>query len=354
MLEFCTICLNFILTFYLSIGMYGPLKTAKTDSWIAILLGSIIGYIFLSIFIYIFNYEPDLSLGKKITNLFGKRIGIFINIILIISAFILGINIIYDCSSFIISQFLSETPYLYIAIILILLAIYINTKGINIISRVALIVIFFSLILLLIAGLGLIPKVDIENFKPILSHGIKPPIISIFYFIAINIAPCFLLLAVPKSKIINNNKNKKYLYITYTIAAFLMLFIIVITLGNLGIYLANYYQYPEYMVLKRITFFNFINRIENFIISQWLFETFISLSFIIYYISNTISINYNKRILPLIIGIIILIISMFLFKNNTIYNTYTIKYTPYIRSIIIIIFLLISLAIFIKRKKSKT
>ena len=69
--------------------------------------------------------------------------------------------------------------------------------------------------------------------------------------------------------------------------------IIFITLGNLGINLSQLYQYPEYIVLKRINLFEFLDRIENLLSIQRILKIYISLSFFTYFISNTIK-PHNK------------------------------------------------------------
>ncbi len=353
MLQFSAIYVSMILTFFLAIGSYSLIKATAVDGWISIILGGLVGFILVWIFIYIFNYEPDLPIYQKTLKLFGKKIGTVVNFILCILIFILGINIIYANTNFIISQFLSETPYLYVSIFFVLLVIYINTKGIEVLSRVALITIFFSLILYLISAIGLIPNIDIENLKPFLEFGMSRPIKGIFYVIAINLAPAFLLLAIPKNSIIDNEKYKTYISISYIMSIILMLIVFIYIIGNLGIHLASYYQFPEYMVLKRINFFEFINRIENLIITQWILESFISLSFIVYFISNTIKQKPQHKLISSIVTIAILIVSKYAFKNNTQYNTYSFTYAPYLRSIIIIVFVIIAVAIFLKRKKTK-
>jgi len=353
LLQFCSLYIVFVQTFFLAIGLHQPIKNVGVDSWFTVLFGNLLGFICVFLFIYIFNYEADLTLQEKINKLFGKKIGSIFNILLFIIAFVIAVNVLYDTSSFIISHFLSETPYLYIAICLIALAIYLNTKGFEVLSRVSFIIMFLTIILFTIATLNLFPKINIENFKPILAHGLKKPIISSLYFIVINLVPNFFLLVVPKNSIIDNQKHKKYILITYSIAIILMILSVVQIIGNLGIYLASYYQYPEYMTLKHINYFDFINKIENFIISQWILESFISLSLIIHFLSSTIKTNYNKKIIPLILGIAILITSKYSFSSDTIYNFFSLNYMPFIRVGIIIIVIITAITIFIKQKKSK-
>ena len=114
-----------------------------------------------------------------------------------------------------------------------------------------------------------------------------------------NIVPIFMLLIVPKDKVEHNQKTKKHLIIFYTLGFIFMFLAILLTIGSLGIYLSDIYQYPEYTVLKKISLFEFIDRIENFIYIKWILSSFICLSLVIYYINHSIKKN-SKKLFPTI------------------------------------------------------
>ena len=110
---------------------------------------------------------------------------------------------------------------------------------------------------------------------------------------------------------------------------------------------------PAVSALKKIVIFSFLNRVENVIILQWIFGNFVTLSIIVYYISNTIKYNNRSKILPSVIIFLILYLSFKIFKNSTIYNNYNYTYTPYVRSALVIIYIIISVVIFIKKRIKK-
>ena len=112
--------------------------------------------------------------------------------------------------------------------------------------------------------------------------------------------------------------------------------------------MVNVYSYPEYTILRRIRFFNFIENIENFICINWFFDLFISLSLFISKLKDTLNIKNN--IIPFIICFTILYIVYTFFSNNfnntiTLYNIF-----PYICGSFIGIFIILYSIKFIKRK----
>ncbi len=70
-------------------------------------------------------------------------------------------------------------------------------------------------------------------------------------------------------------KNKlagKFIFSTITV-----ILMCIYIIGVLGPNLIEIYRYPEYMVLKKIKIFNFIEKVENIISIAWLFDLFMAL-----------------------------------------------------------------------------
>lgn len=348
--SFIVLMVSIICSSFFGVGIYCLIRVSAIDSWFSVIISSLFCILIASLFIFVSSYEPDLSIRDKIIKLYGKKVGFIFNLIICILFFLVGVNYMYNLNSFIVSQYLSETPLVVIGISFVFLITYINIKNIECISRTCIILSYIIILFITLTFFNLIPKIDIDNFKPIFKDGLKDSIIGSLYIISMNFSVSFLLLIIPKNKIQDEKKYKKNVIMSYIISIMLMLITIVIIIGNLGIYLASYYQYPEYMVLKRIKLFSFLNRLENIFIISWIFMIFSTLTLIVYYISNTIKYNNRSKVLPVIIISSILYCSLHFFKNSTTYNNYNYTITPYVRSLIIILFIIISLSILIKKK----
>lgn len=348
-LQLCSILILIMMSPFLGTGFYLLIKSSGIDAYFSIIIGGICGLLPILVYIYVNNYQPELPLNKKINLLFGKEIGYLLNIIICICMLGIGTFGMYNLINFIVSQFLSETPFLIIGIMFSIVIIYVNIKGIETLSRTSVILVIINLLIFFTAVLGIASKFDINNIKPILEFGIQRTFKGAFILITMNVSSLLMLLMIPKNTIIANKKTGLWIIITYIVTILFMGISIFLTLGNLGIHLASVYQYPEYLVLKRISLFKFLDRIENIVIIQWIFGIYINLSLIVYYISNTIKYNNKSKLLPSVITCVLLILSILVFKNNTQFNEYSYKYLPYVRLVLLIILLLIGITILFKK-----
>ena len=132
----------------------------------------------------------------------------------------------------------------------------------------------------------------------------------------------FMLLTIPDIKTKNTT-----LFFIISLVNLLLLFIYII--GVFGIDLASLFSYPEYSLMKKINYFDFIQHIENISTFEWLFSIFIStvmsLNFIIEYLKHI-----NKERLKYIVIPISFILSLVLFSNTTIASIITKKYYLFI------------------------
>ena len=124
-----------ILSASLGIGLYNAIQIAKVDSYIGIFISSVLGFIPLLLIIYISKFEEDKNIIEKINLLYGKYIGTFINFIIISIFFIIGITILFGICNFIVTQFLANTPIMYIGIMFGIVCVFSVSKGIETISR---------------------------------------------------------------------------------------------------------------------------------------------------------------------------------------------------------------------------
>ena len=341
-LQFCSIFIIILLQSFF--GIEGLKFINNNSSYLSIILSFLLGLLLIYLFIYIFSFKQQLTIKEKINILFNKKISFIINLLLIICFINISITIFYNLNTFISINFLNNTPYIIIGLLFSIIIIYINTKGLETISRVSIILLFLTFISILLSFISLIPCIKINNFTPFY-FNLNNTYNNSLDIIINNILPIFLLLVIPKKRIIDNNKTNKLLLISYFISFITILIIVIYIIGILGINLINIYMYPEYIIYKRINLFNFINRIENILIIKYIFGYFITLSLTTHYISKTIT-KKNNNYLYIIITLLPLFLSLFINKNYIFYII------PFTRVIILFIFLLIGFKIILYKKNN--
>ncbi len=353
-LELASLVIIQTVTTFFGISFSILKEGAGVNSWLSALISYILGLIPLFIIIYISNYQQNKKLNEKINLLFGNKLGLIINIIFSILLISLGITILYNINNFILSQFLYRTPFIISCSLFTVLIIYCSYKGINVISKLALLLLTINLCLYTINILSLIQHIDITNFMPILKENTNNIITTSLKITSINYLPLLTILTIPKEKLTKPNMYNKTIIISYVIGAIISFGLVITTFGVLGIDLVKTFEYSEYIVLRKIKLLGFLERIENIISLQWIIGSYVYLTIITYAISKSIKIINSKKLNTIIIGVILLTSTILIFRDNTIFDTYVKNIFPYIISGLIIIYLLLLFKIIINKKYIKS
>ena len=329
------------------------LDNTGINSWFAEIITYIIGLIPLGIFMYIGNNCQDKTLSEKNKELF-KGFGIVLNIIIFIVFLILGITLLYNISQFVESQFLYRTPLLVVGASLMGMVLYNTSKGVETVSRIGLVLLGLNLVLLLVSTVSLVEFFEIDNLKPFLKENTENiPRVSLMAAMNV-ILPFLVLLVIPKEKLDHPELYNKTIIIAYLIGAFLSVAVVVMSLGVLGITLEKMFVYPEYIFLKKVKFFGFLERVENIVSSQWIIGNFMYISIIVYYLGDMVTKDKKKRNWVMYgIGAVILAVSLMVFKNNTSFDDFIMKYFSYIILGLAPIYIILLGGIWWKNKKLK-
>lgn len=339
---------------FLGVGITQILNSSKQSSPFSIILGSIIGIIVLYFFLKLFNYEKDLTIFEKLEKLYGKIIGNILNILLVILFALYFIYTLWSIQIYIQNKYLDKTPSIIILILFLIPTIYAVNKGIKTMSKLSLIIFIITVIEILLSIFGLINYVEFDNLKPFFNNPFSNVLKNALYFVSYLLTPSFMLLTVPKNQIENQNKLDKHIILFYIFGCinFFLLFSFIICV--FGVELSSLFYYPEFTLLKKINYLDFIQHVENILSTQWLFSLFISGIMSLYYVNEyTHHKNINNKVVYYLFILISLILSTMLFKNTTL--GYNFVKSNFVKFYSIPIFILVIISVFVlKLKKSKT
>lgn len=349
-LQFGMLIFFVILASQTGIGINLVTSLAGRDSIVSVLFAYFLGLIPVGIFIYLFNQDGNII--DLINDVFGKKLGLVVNLLLLIPILVISATTLNSICNFLVSQFLTKTPLSIIYMAVVVVILYAVFKGIEVVSRTAVVLSVISILFLVISIIGLIPSVKIDNFFPLFENGIMKDVSASFLFGLTNITPLFILLFLSKENISNSGKVNKSILLFYSFGILSTLIGTVLTIGTLGVYLTKIYQYPEYMMLKKISFFNFFNRVENLIAIQWLHLNLLVTVLSIFYARKVFK-KDNSKVIPIAIMILIFVFSKVVFRNNTMFTTFNTKIYPYVNLGYFVLISLIAVVVFIKRKPHK-
>lgn len=335
----CFSCIIFFISEYmfLGTGFNQILTESKNNSLICLIIGFIVSIILFKFIINIFNYESNLNIIEKVDKIYGKVFGKIINYILLITILFLFIYTLWNTQIYIQNKYLDKTPNYVILILFLLPIIYVINKGFNTFTKLSLMIFIISLIEIFLVFIGIIPYIEIDNYKPLFNSSFICSIKSIYYFVSFFISPIYLILLLPKSNI-----DKKDHFNFFYVLSFLNIFLLAASIiGTFSVELSSILNYPEFVLVKKINYFNFIQHIENILSTQWLYTMFIFATMCLFYIKTFFE---NKKInIKLLYFLIFIsfIISLNLFTNTTL--GYNFIHTYYhIISFFILMFIIIT------------
>lgn len=338
---------------FLGVGLTQILNSSNQNSPMAILLGFIIGFIILYLFFKIFDYEKDLTIFEKFEKLYGKVLGNIINILLVLLFAFYFIYTLWSIQIYIQNKYLDKTPSIIILVLFLIPVVYSVNKNIKTISKVSLIIFIITIIEIILSIFGLTSILEIDNLKPFFETPFSIILKNSMYFISYFLTPIFLMLTIPKNQIENSNKLNKSITLFYIFGCINFILLFTFIIGVFGIELSRLFYYPEFTLVKKINYFDFIEHVENVLSTQWLFSLFMSATMSLLFTKKYLEHKkIDKKIIYYLFIIICLFASTMLFKNTTIGYTLVKKYFSILYSIPLLILVIISVII-AKLKKNK-
>lgn len=324
---------------FLGFGISILFNISGKDCYIGAVVGLCLGFIIL----YLYSKFLELKKKRNIKEILkqNKILGTFVYILLFISSYILLVYALVIYKVFVASFMLIKTPEMIILIPIILFGTYGAFKGLKVISRVTESLIPIVIIIAIVTYLGIAGLFEGSNFLPILTTTPSKFLRTVITFAGISTFPNILT--------VHYHEKPKYMLTTYVISCLLLIATIIYINGILGEELVHIYRFPEYMVLKQLKLFKFIEKVENILSIAWIFNVFILLMTSIHSIKELLP---NKK--PKIITGIILVLTTYMidkvFASNYVNELRIYKILPYL-SIIIPIIIIVPL-LYLAKKKS--
>lgn len=349
--SLCSIVIGLSGAAYWGILSTFVLETSKNDTFISLIIGFILSLIIFKLFVNFFNKKTDLTIIGKNKLVYGK-FSYVINIIFIAVSLSLYIFQTYRLTSFLSSQYLINTPKIFLHLLIILTTFYIANKDIETITRVSIISLFLAIVIYMFDAFSLVGYVKIDNYLPILNTSYKNILSSSIVFAAYFSGPSLYINSIKKDQITDKEKFNKVFYALFTLSFILLLLATLITVGNYGIELTNMFDYPLYTVLKKINILSFIDSVENISIMLWILYIINSSNMILYSAINSVKETFNlknNKYSIIILLLLSVLIPYILFMKNNFVETFDYIIVPFSTIVLEIIIIFIT-SILIKKK----
>ena len=319
-------------------------STAKQDGWIAYFLSILIGLGFLFVYNRLASLYPDLSFVEYSQAILGKWLGRLTSVLFLIYVFLVCNSLLREIGEFITINVLVETPIQIIMIMFLLASLIGVHLGLEVIGRTA--VIFFPWIIGLFTLLFvfLIPEYDLINIQPVFEGGIKPILKGSYHTLAMPFLELAIFLMILPA-VIKKEKVNKAFYSGAIIGGLVIFLLVLFSFISLGPDTTDRQVYSTYLLGKKISIGDFIERIEIIVAIIWFLSIYFKLTLCYYGLSLGLAQlfklhHYQTLIFPL--AILIISFSILQYPNVVIFKQTLMKaLVPYSLFICLIIPLLL-------------
>lgn len=255
-------------------------RFAKQAAWLTPLFSGIILFITFYILSKLYKAYKNKSLPDIICDICGNILGkIMLIIIIIWSLILLALYIKYFADRLDSTMYPQSDMNVFIISMLFLVA-YIMRNGIKILARMNEILLPLIVFMLFIFLIFLVPTVDVTRLLPITINDVVP-----IFQGSIGISAIWLyiiLMLMFSDKIKNIEKIKKLGIKTTIIITFSTIIYLITIISNLGYKTVLNESLPTYMLIKKISFFKFIDRLDPLLISIWIITDFVLICTFLY------------------------------------------------------------------------
>jgi spore germination protein KB len=249
-------------------------RHAKQDMWLSPLWASFIGFLTVYIAVQLNHLYPQKTLIEYSEEILGKFLGKAIGLIFLF--FYLHANgiIIREYGEFVVGNFLLYTPLVFVMGSMILVCSFAVRSGVEVIGRIAQMIVPVVIILILFNIILLIPDMEVGNMFPIMEKGIIPSFkgamipqgwFSEFFLIA------FLL-----PYVADRNKGKRWGMISVLAVMLTLSLVNIAVLFVLG-GITDRFTYPAFSAVRYISIADFLEHIEAIVMSLWVAGVFLKI-----------------------------------------------------------------------------
>lgn len=291
---------------------------AMQDTWISIIIAVIVTIPLVFIYGKLVLLSPGMGLFDILPKIYGKFLGKLFIFIYTFYFFHLGAICIRNTTEYIQVVSFPETPQYVAAILLGLLSLYAVKAGLSVLDLWTKLILPLIVIMITTTFTLGFPQFNISYIRPVLYNGWGPVIKSGYSLLTFPFGEIVVFMVFFNS--LKDKKNTTKVYITSVIIGGILLLIVAIrNILLLGFpNLLNIY-FPSHYAASLIHLNGFVQRIEILISIGLLFTSFVKISVLLYvsYIGVVKLFNLkNYKYLSFILCILMIILSMFLYKNT--------------------------------------
>lgn len=292
---------------------------SKTDSWLVVLIASVVCLPFLWAFIMLMKAFPGKNLIEINDAVFGRIAGKIISAIYLWFFLTLTSLNLRDLGGFVGKSIMLKTPQIVIITVFILLCAWAVSLGLDIVTRYSVVFVILSSIILVVTIAATSNHMRLSNFLPILRQPMKNIIQSTNIVSTIPFGELVIFLMIMPQVNIKPKKLGRYFLPGFFLGAFLITLVVARDIAILGNTITIFAQ-PSFETLRMVSFFEVLTHMEILFAILLIILFFFKISLLFYVSMLAMSYlfrldSYKPLILPS--AAIIVVYSLIIFKSIT-------------------------------------
>ncbi|MDC3415866.1 GerAB/ArcD/ProY family transporter [Aquibacillus salsiterrae] len=293
-------------------------EAAEQDAWISAILTVIIGLVLVTFYSKIAGLHPDKHYFDCVKHILGKWLGGFVIAITYIFFFFLSVLVLWNIGDFLKTQILVNTPITVIFILFMMTVIFGVRAGLESIARSSEIFIPWILSLMFLTVIFLIGSLETENLLPVFEGGIQSIVYGSYYFLSFPFLELLTFLMI--TPYVKTKKRVKHSFMEGVLIGGLVLTIaITFCILVLGADFTERNSFPFYVLGKKVTIADILERVEVFIAIIWFLSIYFKLAVTVYVLTSGLQSIFklkDYRPLTLPIGMLIIVTATLMFSTT--------------------------------------
>ncbi|GGI43966.1 putative spore germination protein YfkT [Paenibacillus marchantiophytorum] len=292
---------------------------AKQNAWLLQVIGTGSGMFFLWLYMLIFKRNSEKSLYQMNEQFFGRWMGKGISMIIICTLLITCAQVLYYIGSFITTQIMPDTPLQAIHVLFIIAVMIGVNFGIANLARTAEIFFPWIILLFVVFILLIIPEIKPGQLLPINELKGMSLIRGALQVVDYSYLPLFITFAAFNSVVVWKPQiGKAYVY-GGLLSGLMLMILVVVSTTVLGPANTETQIYPTYVLARKISVGNFLQRIEVIVAFLWFIFVYFKLTLYFYAMivgfGQVFHLPNQGKVLIFPLGMIVTVLSLVVYPN---------------------------------------
>ncbi|MGP3561745.1 GerAB/ArcD/ProY family transporter [Geobacillus sp. BK01] len=254
---------------------------AEQDMWLSPFWASLIGFLTVHLSVQLHGLYPKKTPIEYSVEILGWFFGKLVGLLFLLFYFHVTSIIIREYGEFVVGNFLFHTPIQFVMGTMVFVCAVAVRSGVEVLGRLAQILVPVVIVLLVIIVLLLLPDIDPETMLPMFENGLWPSIMGAAtpqsWF-----SECFLM-AFLLPHVIDEDHGRKWGNIGVIAVMLTLFFTNLVTLFVFG-NTTGQFVYPVMSVVRYISIADFLEHVEAVVMALWVVGVFLKIC-VFYYVS---------------------------------------------------------------------